>query len=175
MMFSRLRSVHKDQAGFTLLEFIMALTISVIIAGTITATIFQVVTSTGRTNNHMIAVRQAQQAGFEVSCDVQQARVVTLADEAVDNPDGTRFPLVLSWTNWDGVSNTVTYTLEGTELWRDDGERDRIAEFINPDPAKTNCDFTDGKLTLTVTASVGSGLQVQDETRIYEIVPRPSW
>jgi prepilin-type N-terminal cleavage/methylation domain-containing protein len=175
MIFHRLRKVNKNQAGFTLIEFVMALTISVIISGTITATIFQVVTGSGRTNNHMIAIRQAQEAGFEISRDVQQARVVT----PTADPDG--FPLVLTWTDWEGVTNTVTYKIEGTELHRkhdtgvDPGEWGCIAQYINPDPAKTYCDFADGKLTFMVTVTVGSGSEEQNETRVYEVTPRPSW
>jgi len=176
MIFHRLRKVIKNQAGFTLIEFVMALTISAIISGTITATIFQVVTGSGRTNNHMIAIRQAQEAGFEISRDAQQARRV----EPTTDPDG--FPLVLTWTDWEGVSNTVNYKIEGTELYRQHnisgnppGEWGCIAQYINPDPAKTYCDFTDGKLTFMVTVTVGSGLEAQNEARVYEVVPRPSW
>jgi len=123
----------------------------------------------------MIAIRNAQEAGFEISRDTQQARRVEPAGEAVDDPDGTRFPLKLTWIDWEGNSSEVNYTIEGTELWRDDGERDRIAQYINPDPTKTYCDFTDGTFTLQVTVTVGSGSEEQNETRVYEVVPRPSW
>jgi len=171
MIFHRLRKVIKNQAGFTLIEFVMALTISAVISGTITATIFQVVTSSGRTNNHMIAVRHAQEAGFQVSCDVQQARVVT----PTADPDG--FPLVLTWTDWSGTTSTVQYKIEGTELQRkvDSGNWGRIAQYINTDPTETYCNFTDGKFTFQVTVTVGSGSEVQNETRLYEVVPRPGW
>ena len=175
MIFHRLRKVIKNQAGFTLIEFVIALTISAVISGTVTATIFQVVTSSGRTNNHMIAIRHAQEAGFEISRDAQRARTV----EPTSDPDG--FPLVLTWTDWDGVSNTVNYKIEGTELHRkhetsvDPGDWGCIAQYINPDPTKTYCDFTDGKFTFMVTVTVGSGSEGQTETRVYEVTPRPGW
>jgi prepilin-type N-terminal cleavage/methylation domain-containing protein len=177
MIFHRLRKVIKKQDGFTLIELVMALTISAVISGTITATIFQVITGSGRTNNHMVAIRNAQEAGFEISRDAQQARRVEPAAEAVDNPDGTRFPLVLTWTDWEGVLNTVTYKIEDTELQRkyNDGGWGCIAQYVNPDPTMTYCDFTDGKLTFQVTVTVGSGSEEQNETRVYEVVPRPSW
>lgn len=176
MIFNRLLKLNRNQAGFTLIEFVMALAITTIISGVITATIFQVISGSGRTNNHMIAIRQAQEAGFEISRDAQQAQSVTLADEAVDDPDGSRFPLVLTWTDWDGNSNTVNYKIESAELQRqkNGGDWGCVAQYVNTDPTKTYCDFTDGKLTLQITITVGSGTEEQTETRVYEVVPRPS-
>jgi len=164
-----------------MIEFVMALSITVIISGVITATIFQVITGSSRTNNHMIVIRQVQEAGFEVSRDVQQAQVVTLAEEASDDPDGTRFPLELEWTDWEGVSNTVTYEIVDAELLRRHdvdgvgGDWARIAQYINTDPAMTNCAIDAGKLIFKVTATLGNGSEEESETRVYEIMPRPSW
>jgi prepilin-type N-terminal cleavage/methylation domain-containing protein len=167
MIFHRLRLINKKQQGFTLLELMLAMAISGIITGVITMTIFQVVTGTARTNNHMVAVRQAQNAGFFVSRDVQMAQIV------VTDPDPDGFPLALTWTDWSGTVNNVTYTLDGTELIRNhNGQQSPVAQFIgsvevSPRP------YTGGKLIFMVTATVGSGSQAQSETRTYEIVPRP--
>ena len=174
MMFHRLGLINRNQMGFTLIELMLAIAITGVITGAITTTIFQVVNSSARTNNHMMAVRQVQNAGYWVSRDAQMAQVVEPAGELVDTPAGTGFPLTLTWTEWDGTVNEITYILEGTELWRDyDGQRDPVAQFVNPDPEKTRCEFTDGKLTFTITATVGSNSQAQSETRIYEVKPRP--
>ena len=80
MMFPRLgliKRMNKDQKGFTLLEMLLAILIGSLIAGGITATIFQVVMGSARTNNHMIAVRQVQNAGYWVSHDAQMAQNVS--------------------------------------------------------------------------------------------------
>ena len=179
MIFHRLGLINKDQRGFSLTELMLAFLIAGIITAGITITIFSVVSGNIRTSNHMTAVRQAQSAGYWVSHDAQLAQSI----EIDDNPLGGGFPLVLSWTGWDDVEHEVTYSLEdmvggpkqlkqsysiGSEL-----TETIVAQFINPDSEKTKCEFTDGMLVFTVTATVGYGSQEQSETRVYEIVPRP--
>jgi len=170
MIFQRLGLVNKKQQGFTLIELMLAIALSGIITGAITATIFQLVDGSARTNNHMIAVREAQNAGYWVSHDTVMAQVV----EPTPAPDPDGFPLVLTWAEWGSTDvHEVTYTLDGTELWRDyDGQQSPIAKFVesvevSPRP------YTGGKLTFEVTTTVGASSREQSETRIYEIVPRP--
>lgn len=142
MMFSRLgliKSINKDQKGFTLLELLLALLIGAIITGGITATIFQVVIGSARTNNHMIAVRQVQNGGYWVSHDAQMAQTVVLARDA----DG--FPLNLSWIDWNGTPNAITYTIVGGELKRQYGtSTTTVTRYIEPDSTKTKCQLSGG-------------------------------
>jgi hypothetical protein len=113
----------------------------------------------------MIAVRQVQQAGKEVSNDALQAQSV--------NATGSQgFPLILVWTDWEGEVNQVTYTLtDDNELLRSHNvdESRVIAEYIDPDYTSCVWDQANKVLTFTVTASVGT----ESETRVYEIEPRP--
>jgi prepilin-type N-terminal cleavage/methylation domain-containing protein len=156
---------HKNQMGFTLVEVMLAIAITGIITGGITMTTFQVFSGNTRTSNHMTAVRQVQNAGYWVSHDAQMAQILT----PTPSPDSDGFPLTLSWTEWDGTVNTITYTLGGTEFVRDhNGQQSVVAQFIesvevSPRP------YTGGALTFNVTATVGE----QTETRIYEVMPRP--
>jgi len=139
MMFHRLGSINKNQRGFTLLEMLLALLIGALIASGITAAIFQVVIGSARTNNHMIAVRQVQSAGYWVSHDAQMAQTVVLARDA----DG--FPLTLSWIDWNGTPNAITYAIVGGELKRQYGtSTTTVARFIVLDSAKTKCQLTGG-------------------------------
>jgi prepilin-type N-terminal cleavage/methylation domain-containing protein len=147
MMFHRPKSINKNQKGFTLLEMLLALLIGAIITGGITATIFQVVFGSARTNNHMTAVRQVESAGYWVSHDVQMAQTVVLARDA----DG--FPLSLSWIDSLGPPKVVTYTtytIEGSDLKRQQvvgsqpSTTTTVARFIVLDPAKTKCQITGG-------------------------------
>jgi prepilin-type N-terminal cleavage/methylation domain-containing protein len=170
------RLIHRSQRGFTLIELLIAIGITAIITGVLTASIMQVWTVSYRTRDRMTAVRQVQQAGFWVSPDVMTARDVT------PGPSGG-FPLTLNWT----VSNNnyaIVYSLQGTgtlkTLQRDyyvNSNPDStitVAEYIDPDQTSIGpsqaCSFPDcAAYNFTVTATVGD----QSETRVYEVKPRP--
>ena len=178
-MFPALRFAHQNQRGFTLLELIIAIVIAGLITAGITAAIMQILTINTRASNHMIAVRQVQQAGKEVSKDTLQAQAI--------NATGSQgFPLILTWDEWGtNQTNTVVYTLsdtpgglkqlERTHTFNDTAQATAlpiVAEYIDPD--QTSCSplgvLQPGEvLVFTVTATVGT----QSETRIYEIQPRP--
>jgi len=173
MIFHRLGLINKDQRGFSLTELMLAFLIAGIITAGITTTIFSVVNGSARTSNHMTAVRQVQNAGYCVSRDAQMAQPQKVVASGA-------LPFTLKWTDWDKNNHEVVYSLADNKLQRSHSingglaETGIIAEFINPDPAMTGCDFTDGKLTFTVTATVGAGSRYeQSETRVYEVVPRP--
>jgi prepilin-type N-terminal cleavage/methylation domain-containing protein len=177
-IFHILRSINRNQLGFTLMEMAIAMLISGIICGSVTATLFQVFDSSSRTSTHMTAVRQVRSAGYWVSHDVLMAQDVVIANESVDDPDGSRFPFTLTWSDWtENKVHTVTYSIVGDELQRADSINSGpatvgvIAEFI--DPANTGCHYTGGTFAFTVTSTVGAGSAAQTETRTYEVVPRP--
>ena len=181
-IFHILKSINRNQLGFTLIELMIAMAISGIICGSVTMTIFQIFDSSGRTSTHMTAVRQVRSAGYWVSHDVLMAQHLVIADESVDDPDGSRFPFTLTWSDWTSNEvHEVTYSIVGDELQRSDIVTDIdgdtvtntsiMAEFI--DPENTSCEYAGGKFTLTVTVTVGAGPAAQTETRTYEVIPRP--
>jgi len=88
------------------------------------------------------------------------------------------FPLTLTWMEFGigGDEHQVVYTLVGDELKREYyinsvlEATTLVAQYI--DSGQTICEFSDGVLTLTITASIG-GYKPATETRTYEITPRP--
>lgn len=160
------------------MELAIAMVIGGMIAASVTMTMFQIVDSSGRTSNHMTAVRQAQSAGYWVSRDaqmIQQAPVITESGGELES-------ITFDWTDWDGNVFQVVYTLEDMsvgglkELERVEHENSItkttvVAEFI--DIENTSCEYTDGTLIFTVTVQVGAGSAAQIETRTYEVLPRP--
>lgn len=173
----RLRLLHRGQKGITLIEMLVAVTLVGLLAGGIAATISQVWAISFGASDHMVAVRQVQQAGDRISKDVQQARAVELS--------GTDF-LTVSWQDYETKDlHTVVYTLEdmpdglkklqrSLEVTPDEDEPTTtttvsiVAQYI--DANGTNFDVRDdGVYVLKVTATVGRYSVERD----YEIERRP--
>ena len=182
MKLSSMRSLTKNQLGFTLIEVLVAVAIGGAIAAAGSMATRQVVTETKRNNNHEIAVRQVQNASHWVTRDVRMAQTVT--------PDGDAdgLPLTLTWQDYGGTNEyQVEYTLalvdDIIKLKRehytnratnpDPDATNYVAKYIDTDPLKTNASFSEPVLTFTLTATVGGGSpQEGSETRVYEIVHR---
>jgi len=171
-----MRLIHKNQKGFTLIEVMITVAILAVIGVVIQAVIVEVIQS-NRTSNHMVAVRQVQQAGHRVSQDCIQSQNINTSN--VTGSGG--FPLTLKWTVWKGgedyevVYNLTNlsggvYQLERKEtVGNNTPTTGVVAEYIEP-PNSTECSWnaTEKVLTLSVTAVVG----LQTESRTYEIKPR---
>jgi len=176
-----MRLIHTDQKGFTLIEVLIVVAIFAVVAVVTSAAIGQVVQS-NRTSNHMVAVRQVQQAGYWVNRDGVQA-------QDINTTESNGFPLTLNWTPWEGALHTVVYNLTNCsggvcQLERKETVGNTTTPVMGPAPvaqyiyfnttapSSTECSWnaTERVLTLNVTATVG----LQTETRTYEIKARPS-
>ena len=144
MIFPKLSLINKNQKGFTLLEIVVAMAIVGIIGGGISMTLSQLIMGNIRTNNHMTMVRQVQQAGYWVSHDAQMTQIVKLGASPGFLP-------TLTWTEWGGTKNEVTYSIPtspGNELRRSLSVNGgtpsvtTVARFI--DATKTKCGLSGG-------------------------------
>ena len=171
--------MKQGEKGFTVIELIVAITIMALIGSGAGLAVFQVFRGAERNNDQTTAVRQVQNAGYWISQDTLMAQSVT-----TDNLSPPDF-LVLSWIEENsGDEYQVVYTLETIpeselkKLHRNQSINGGatittlVAQYIDLDPMKTKCEFTNGLLTLTVTATVGEGSLTESETRTYKIAPR---
>ena len=169
-----------------MVELLIAILLTGIVATAITGTILYVLNVNFSTANRMTAVRQVRNVGFWVSPDFQMAR-----DVVPENNPATPDLLTLSWTDLaTNDTHTVIYTLEDMPF----GEFKRlqrehyinypnldstitVAEYIDPDQTSIdpdqpcyfpNCGAFNITFKVTVIATVGG----QSETRVYEVKPR---
>lgn len=141
------RLIHKDQKGFTLLELLIAIALSALITTGITAGLSQTFTGSARSANHMVAVRQVQEAGYWVSFYGYAAQNTTITGVS-------GFPLIMTWIDFDtsqknkivlNVSSSVPNKgLRGNYSVNDVFDSVKtgkfpVFEFINPNATKTYC------------------------------------
>lgn len=168
----RLKALIKKQAGLTLIELLIALAITGIITGASTMIVFQVFDGEARSNNHLDAISRVQNAGRQISRDAGMAQSVYCPDEDDD------FLIRLSWTDWeDNETYTVEYKITNAELWRDYYIGDDTEPTTSYHFEYVNCESpcpVDTELSFKLTATVGVGTQQISESRVYNIMPRPS-
>jgi len=161
--------MSKSQNGFTLIEIVIGLAISGIIASGVVMTVGQVLQLGPRGSDHMTLLVSVQNVGHWISLDSQRAE--TAAPGA-----GNGFPLVLSRTEYDGTSHETAYTIVDGTLRRalsiDGGAASETVVARYMDSTSTSCQLVDGLLVLTVTAKTGSGRREQSETRVFKVDSR---
>jgi prepilin-type N-terminal cleavage/methylation domain-containing protein len=150
-MFARIRK----QNGFTLIEIVLALALTGILGLGIAAFTVQTFTGTKRSSAHTEIILQLENTGYWVSRDVQMSQNVTTGTDA-------GFPLQLNWIDENDDMFQVTFSLTDDQIMRSLVKNDEtplstlIAQAIDPAPELTNCSYTDGLLTLNLTARLGS-------------------
>ena len=169
-----LRLISKKQAGFTLIEVLVAAALTSVIGYGAATAAFQVVTQNSRNNLYTTASRNTMNAIHWISRDAQMTQTVT--------PDGgtTGFPLTLTWVEWDNSVHQIVYSIAGDTIRRsysvDGGDPTEvmIAQYINSTGQNTMCELNGDVLTIKVTATVGQGSHAVSMSKVREITPRPS-
>ncbi|MEK7153798.1 MAG: prepilin-type N-terminal cleavage/methylation domain-containing protein [Patescibacteria group bacterium] len=168
--------MNGDQRGFTLIELALVIVVTSIIMAALTASILQVINGTALSNNRMTVVNNVRSAGDFISRDAR------MADNATPS---SGFPLTLTWEDFctapcTPLQHTVVYTYSpgppgcqpktpGCQTIPRAYDTDppvTIAHYIATTPTQTN----NAKIiTLTITATTGSGTQQDSESRTYII------
>jgi len=174
-------NLFRNEKGFSLLELLLVLGIMGAIGGAMTMTTATIVKITPESNEHIIALRQAQNAGYWITRDAQTAQTVT-------TDPGTGF-LELTSTVFSGgayVDVTILYQLDTMpdmpatikRLMRtSNGVPMMVAEYIyydpvgNPDATKVEYDSASKKLSFWVTAKAGNVALAQKKYEATQRVP----
>ena len=192
-----------SERGFTLVELLVVIAIMSLITLGATMTTFQVINVTRRSNDHVAAVRQVQNAGYWISRDAQMAENVVGGDDP-ETEEELEF-LTLNWTEWnydeteDSEYHEVTYSFQdppdgiGKLLWRehsismkDDDEWEEtesttnlVAQYIDYDPDKTYAiyDAPDEppEQAPVLTVQITASLGEASETKEYRVGHRPDF
>ncbi len=160
----------RSQKGFTFIEFIVAMALTGLIGVAASAAAYQVINVKALSENHIIAVKQVENAAYWINLDVRMSQTVLPAG-------GGGFPLNLSWIEWDNTTHDVRYTISNGELQRSSSingaepTQMMVANYIDGNADQTNCQYANGVFTFKVTASV-AGFRPATETRMGEALPR---
>ena len=100
------------QRGMTLIEILIALSISTVIMGGLAASIYAITNVTGRGNAEITLLRDIQSASHWISNDARMASDITLTGGVPANG------IVLDWNDSQGNSHSCNITRMGRELIR---------------------------------------------------------
>jgi prepilin-type N-terminal cleavage/methylation domain-containing protein len=158
--------VCQRQHGFSLVEIMVALALTGIIAAGIASSTFQIFSADANARARMAAIKQVELTIDRIRVDMQMAQEISNND-----PHDARVKLILKWKEWDNTSNTVTYLLDNTcKLSRSPayGALNNVAGNIQKLQAT---ELASGNWNIIITAVV-EGYKPASETRIFEIQPR---
>jgi prepilin-type N-terminal cleavage/methylation domain-containing protein len=170
VMCRKLWPISESQQGFTLIEVLVAVAITGFIGVGVATAVFQVINVNELSTNHVIAVKQVENAAYWINRDARMAQIIQPGG-------GAGFPLNMSWVEWDNTIRNVSYAIINGQLQRSISTngapptQTMVAQNIDNNPDNTNCQYANGVFTFKVTASV-SGFRSASETRMAEVIPR---
>ena len=161
--------------GFTLLEVLVVLAITAMLAMVVSTTLIQLLVESDRSASQLTSSQQVQNAGFWFKRDGVMAQTI----DTTDNGGTPEFELLtLTWIDWDNKLHEAVYTLQDSggglkKLERsysiDAGptQTTYVAESIIG--ASTSITWDGDILTLNIASQIGN----QNEARTYQVKPRP--
>jgi prepilin-type N-terminal cleavage/methylation domain-containing protein len=174
-----MKKFNRSQRGFTLTEIVIVLMISALLLVGSSQIVYHMVVTSTKDRAEANALCQVQYVGFWISEDVMQARPDGVIPSSAPNL------LTVQWTQWNGDTNQVIYSVEGEKTWKlsrhslytpkggaaIDKGTSVVGEFL--DPAGTTCYWdTSGNATNVLKLDVAANVDGQVASRTYEINPR---
>ncbi len=165
-----LGGINRNQRGFTLIEVLAAVAITGLIGAGSAMAANQVMNVNALSTNHVLAVKQVENAVYWIGRDVRMAQIVQPGG-------GSGFPLTISWTEWNNTTHQVTYVINNGDLQRSNSINGTpqlqmvVARYINGNADSTSCQYNNGELALKLTSLV-SGFRASTETRLTKVMPR---
>ena len=128
------------QAGFTLIELLVVVAILGMLTVAINAGIIQTIRVGARSSDYVTAIKQVENAMQWLAKDIPQAQTVKLGKES-------GFPIRLAWTEWDGTTHLISYSISGTDLVRantvNSTETSQIVVAMYLDVSSAQCRYMD--------------------------------
>jgi prepilin-type N-terminal cleavage/methylation domain-containing protein len=155
-----------NQKGITLIELLIAVAITGLLAVVIVTSIVQVLNINASSGSRMTAIKQVERSIDRIRMDVQMAQEIATTD--IDDPNVF---LKLEWKEWDNTVNEVIYTLDPTSHQmnrRSSGTVNIVAESI---ASVQVSQLAGGNWEITITATV-EGMKPSTEIRTFEVQTR---
>ena len=202
MIRDKLRVINKNLKGFTLVELLIAITITAVISTAIATASYQIFKVNARSLNRQIAIGQVQNGANAISRDAQQAQDIVPIDHnnsplTVNGSNQIVFDLTkangdqleIDWVAWDvatqhNTTHQVIYSVVNRVLQKkisltvDTGSTTKstavVANYVTS--ATGNWDLDEKTLNLIVQVDVPNTTagNKATEKRTLQIVPRPA-
>lgn len=176
--------MKQKENGFTVIEMVVAFSLSAMIALAGMAFVFQSINTADRTEDHLTVVAAAENAGYWLSRDAY------MADNVITDNLTSPAILVLKWTEWGygdtNIYHSATYSIENlsdnighlTRHYQSSSGTDQqttIASNIYYNPSDPTNTTSISYLSPVINLKVSTKLGDTGETRNYQIYRRPNF
>lgn len=118
--------IDRKQQGMTLIETLVALSITGVVVGALAASIYTIMSITGRGNAEITVLQDIQSVSHWINNDARMASEVTLTGGIPANG------IILDWDDSEGNPHSCNYTFTGRELIRNfEGTPSSIAWHVS--------------------------------------------